>query len=496
MNSSITRFDRVSILAAFLCVAVSLPINADELHHLTQTDFAPGSFFQTLLEGREISPQIRLGSYYSSSSTIFYDDTIGAWNYNTNETGNIAAEDPEGQIHLAAFYGGSPNGSWALANRTDIFPPDQFSIEYRLYMDSIDSSGVADPFADQPTGASCRLDMFRTDLGFRMDIFRDRMVSFYREGEEGIDYPIIAYFDVPSEIGQWYTIRLECDFTDPDLLIQVYRDDTWIGQLKADERNSLATPEIRALAFSRSGLSGSAEFHVDYVKIDVLSTEHYSTGSYTSDVFELQASSLDTFTWMEVPASPYPWQAWAKYEGNPITGPSSLPENMLVDIEDPLQQPIQYDGRYWLCYSTGGPGQAIHLAFSTDPELLVWTDYESNPVLAPITGETYVFSPQLFKNGSTYYLFYDINLSSDSYQRITYATAPAPTGPWTRGQIVMDRPVRLAKRCSSHFHNRSRGPLLPPASAVINREVAPGYAGRPISLHHRRMALTAKLAVS
>ena len=31
----------------------------------------------------------------------------------------------------------------------------------------------------------------------------------------------------------------------------------------------------------------------------------------------------------------------------------------------------------------------------------------------------------------------------------------------------MVRPVRLANCCSSHFHSRSRAPLLPPASAVI-----------------------------
>src|SRR4030042_6960984 len=67
-----------------------------------------------------------------------------------------------------------------------------------------------------------------------------------------------------------------------------------------------------------------------------------------------------------------------------------------------------------------------------------------------------------------------------------------PGGKW---QTVTARPVRLAKRCNSHLHNRSPGPLLPPASAGINREVAARYAGRPITFHQRRRALTAKLAV-
>ena len=50
-----------------------------------------------------------------------------------------------------------------------------------------------------------------------------------------------------------------------------------------------------------------------------------------------------------------------------------------------------------------------------------------------------------------------------------------PGGKW---HTTMDSPVRSANRCSSHFHNRTRGPLLPPTSAVIRREVAFGYAGR------------------
>src|SRR5258708_1736823 len=44
-----------------------------------------------------------------------------------------------------------------------------------------------------------------------------------------------------------------------------------------------------------------------------------------------------------------------------------------------------------------------------------------------------------------------------------------PGGKWL---VVMVRPVRLANCCSSHFHSRSRAPLLPPASAVISSERA------------------------
>jgi hypothetical protein len=437
MENSITRFIRVMLVAALLCAAVTVQMHAEELQHKTQTDFAPGDFFQTVLEGGEGNPELRLDSYYIST-TIFEDDTIGAWSYDTNTPGNIAEEDPEGQIHLSALYGGSPNGSWAYASWSDIAIPERLNFECLLYIDAMDSSGVEDPFAEQPTGACCRLDVLRTDVGFRMEIFRDRMVSFYREGETGIDYPVTASIDSATNTGQWYTIRCEIDFTDPDLAVQVYRDDAWIGELKADTRNAVPAWKIRTLAFSRGSSSGLAEMHVDYVKVGSMSSTFYGTGTYTSEVLDLGAISLDTFSWTEVPADPHPWEGWTKYAGNPVLLGPALAENMLVDIEDPLQQPIQYDGRYWLCYSSGGPGQTIRCAYTTDPDLLSWTDYEGNPVLAPIAGERYVFSPHLFKDGDNYYLFYDVALESDSLQRIAYATAPAPTGPWTRGQIIVD----------------------------------------------------------
>src|SRR6266852_5700853 len=44
-----------------------------------------------------------------------------------------------------------------------------------------------------------------------------------------------------------------------------------------------------------------------------------------------------------------------------------------------------------------------------------------------------------------------------------------PGGKWL---VVIVRPVRLASCCSSHFHSRSRVPLLPPASAVMSSERA------------------------
>ncbi len=429
------RFSNVLIIFLFISALPSLA--ADKLDHVTQSDFAPGSFFQTVLGGTEENPEIGLGSY-TFFSWNFDDDDIEGWTYDFNESGSIAEESPSGQIHLLAQFGSLPSGSWAYAERSDAAIPDVCSIEFLICFDAIDSSGVADPLVEQPTGASCRLDILRNDLGFRMDIFRDRMASFHREGTTGADYPVNAYVDVTTNLGQWYTIRLDCDFTEPGLPVQVYQDDVWVGELYADTRNTVVEAKIRPLAYSRVSDSGTAECHVDRVRVGFIDTALYSTGTYTSEMLDLNAGSFSTFTWGEVPSSPYLWESWTKYAGNPITGPGSLPENMLVNIEDPLQRPLQYDGRYWLCYSSGGPGQSICLAYTTDPELFNWTDYESNPVISYEAGEDYVFSPNIFLLGDVYYMVFDVQLSADHHQRIAYATAPAPTGPWTRGSIILD----------------------------------------------------------
>jgi hypothetical protein len=46
-----------------------------------------------------------------------------------------------------------------------------------------------------------------------------------------------------------------------------------------------------------------------------------------------------------------------------------------------------------------------------------------------------------------------------------------PGGKW---QTETYSPVSSANCCNSHFHNRTRAPLLPPESAVINRRRACG----------------------
>src|SRR6266702_3312273 len=68
-----------------------------------------------------------------------------------------------------------------------------------------------------------------------------------------------------------------------------------------------------------------------------------------------------------------------------------------------------------------------------------------------------------------------------------------PGGKW---QTVMASPVSSAKCCSSHFHKRTREPLLPPPSALMSSRLAWGYWDCPTLFHQRRRLSTAKAAVS
>src|SRR5664280_2303607 len=68
-----------------------------------------------------------------------------------------------------------------------------------------------------------------------------------------------------------------------------------------------------------------------------------------------------------------------------------------------------------------------------------------------------------------------------------------PGGKW---QTVIASPVCCASWASSHFHNRTREPFDPPASALISSRFAFGYLGAPTLIHQRRRVSTANVAVS
>jgi len=419
--------------AAAYCAVVAMALGgsvaAAEIIHDTQSEFAPGSFHQTVLVGTEAAPEIRLDSY-SSFNWTFEDDDITGWSFTPG--GGVAEENPTGQIHVRALSSGGE--TYAFANRAGLTIPNQFVAEFRMMFDALQPSGVVDPFANQPTGGCCRIDVQNATAGMRVDVFNDRMVAFYREGTAGANYPTLAYFDYVFNTGQWYVLRFEADFTAPGMPVQVYVDGAWAGELKADAR-SAATATFRVMAYSRTGTSGLSEEHVDYAKLGTVTDTYYSDGTYTSPVLDLHAVSFGVLSWSG-PQSVYPWGQWVKYAGNPVVSGTALVENILHDIDDPLQQPIQYDGKYWMVWATSS---TINLSYSTDPNLLVWTNYGSNPVLSPTPGvENYVYSPQIFKDGDTYYLVYDVSVISLGAQVVAYATASAPTGPYTKGQYILD----------------------------------------------------------
>jgi len=452
------RLDKY-FLPTTLIIALTGAAMAADLVHDTQTDFLPGTFDATVLGGSEASPTIRLDSFSSFIWTFEDDDIDTVWRYLPATPGDgVAEEDPAGQIHLRALATSSE--TYALADRNDVALPNVFVFETSIVFDALQPSGFDptdpsyDPLVDQPTGACVRLDAARADVGIRAEVFSDRLVSHYRVGTTGINYPATAYLDLPPGMdlldGLPHIVRFEVDFSDPALLVASYVDNTYLGDLVAHPDNASATPTVRLMAYSRAVGAGLAECHVDYVRVGNENQEFYASGSYTSPVLDLDPAALTSLSWSSLPASPYPWGPWVKDPDNPIITTPALVENILVDLDDPLMQPVLYDHPdagigdvYWMCYATGGSGGTINLAYCEDANLDTWVKY--GVVLSPTPGvEGYVFSPNLFREFDTdtseyvYYLVYDVQLLSDSRQRNAYATAPTPTGPWAKGQVILE----------------------------------------------------------
>ncbi|MCA1790239.1 MAG: hypothetical protein LC667_10385 [Thioalkalivibrio sp.] len=194
-------------LAVAIAATVALPALAQSpLVHDTQTAFSSGVFDQTVLAGTESAPLIRLATYPDWNWT-FQDTEIAGWNFNAG-TGNLATENPPGQIHLRALSAGSE--AYAFASRNDVAVPQVCSVEFVVYLDAIGPSNSGGLYG-QPRGACARLDVHRADGGLRLDIFSDKMVSFYREGTTGYNYPTLTEVDVATETGRWYTYRLDCE---------------------------------------------------------------------------------------------------------------------------------------------------------------------------------------------------------------------------------------------------------------------------------------------
>jgi hypothetical protein len=143
--------------------------------HDTQSEFAAGAFSQTVLQGSEIAPEIRLDTYPQFAWTL-EDDALSGWSLRTQPVGSGVAEiAPAGQIHLRNAW--VTEESFALATRTDIDVSPVCIAEWRVFLDAIGPSDVGGPY-NQPQGACCRLDVALSTGGFRLDIFTDRMTSY------------------------------------------------------------------------------------------------------------------------------------------------------------------------------------------------------------------------------------------------------------------------------------------------------------------------------
>jgi predicted GH43/DUF377 family glycosyl hydrolase len=96
-------------------------------------------------------------------------------------------------------------------------------------------------------------------------------------------------------------------------------------------------------------------------------------------------------------------------------------------------------GKYYMYFSGDSSAGAFKAGYATSDNLIDWTEYGSNPVIQG-TGSgwdsAYAIKPSIIKIGSTYYAYVEAQNGS-SVRGIGYFTAPSAEGPWTSGaQIV------------------------------------------------------------
>ena len=127
---------------------------------------------------------------------------------------------------------------------------------------------------------------------------------------------------------------------------------------------------------------------------------------------------------------------FSAYEGNPILSRGSGDDWDAQSIHDPSM--VIYDELYYMFYGgdhTGWTGAAI--GYATSPDGLTWEKYSENPVFeADGTGfdAGAVVNALITLEGDTWVLYYlgQAQYGSNSTSGIGRATAPSPSGPWTR----------------------------------------------------------------
>ncbi|HVO68526.1 MAG TPA: hypothetical protein VMT24_00690 [Aggregatilineaceae bacterium] len=124
------------------------------------------------------------------------------------------------------------------------------------------------------------------------------------------------------------------------------------------------------------------------------------------------------------------------YEGNPILGKGPAGSWDSVSVWAPTV--VFHDGLYHMFYTGTRPGwPTFEIGYATSTDGLTWEKYAGNPVFkADGTGfdATAVGASPVMVEGDTWVLYYMGEKTVGVGGPIGRATAPDPTGPWTRSE--------------------------------------------------------------
>jgi hypothetical protein len=124
------------------------------------------------------------------------------------------------------------------------------------------------------------------------------------------------------------------------------------------------------------------------------------------------------------------------YEGNPILGKGPAGSWDSLSVWAPTV--VFHDGLYHMFYTGAAPGwRTFEIGYATSTDGLTWEKYAENPVFkADGTGfdAAAVGASPVLLEGNTWVLYYMGEKTVGVGGPIGRATAPDPTGPWTRSE--------------------------------------------------------------
>jgi len=142
-----------------------------------------------------------------------------------------------------------------------------------------------------------------------------------------------------------------------------------------------------------------------------------------------------TGTRIGVATSNSPLGPWTKYAGNPIldVGPPGSFDDLIVALGDVMYVKEEDKWVMWYC---GRSGERVSIGLATAPAPTgPWTKYEGNPIITPPEGKRGGWIEGVVRIGDTYYTLYPDDYD---YGDLILYTAPAPEGPWkSRGYALI-----------------------------------------------------------